>query len=190
MMTTNARHAIVTTPIGDVTLVATGPALTGIYFPHHWYQPAVRNFGPLVPASSETLFSAAADQLDEYFRGVRDSFELPVQTHGDDFQERVWSLVKEIPYGETVTYGELARKLGGVALAKDVGQAVGRNPLAIILPCHRVVGKDGKLTGYAGGLARKRALLELEAGGRDLRTGSEPPRHVRQTSLALATGGR
>jgi methylated-DNA-[protein]-cysteine S-methyltransferase len=113
-----------------------------------------------------------------------------VQTHGDAFQERVWSLVKEIPYGETATYGELATTLGSLALARDVGQAVGRNPLAVIVPCHRVVGKDGKLTGYAGGLSRKRALLELEARQLYLRAGTESPHLRQQSSLVLAAGGR
>src|SRR4051812_24271894 len=89
MTTANTRHAVVNTPLGDVTLVATGPALAGIYFAHHWYQPNRRNFGRLVPAASDSLLSATAGQLDEYFRRVRDLFDLPVQTHGDEFQERV-----------------------------------------------------------------------------------------------------
>ena len=83
-------------------------------------------------------------------------------TGGDAFQRQVWALVDEIPYGETATYGDLARRLGDVRLAKDVGAAVGRNPLCVLVPCHRVVGRDGRLTGYAGGLSRKRFLLDLE----------------------------
>jgi methylated-DNA-[protein]-cysteine S-methyltransferase len=93
---------------------------------------------------------------------ARERFELPLDARGDDFQHRVWDLIDRIGYGQTVSYGELARELGGQVLAKDVGAAVGRNPLCVIVPCHRVVGKDGALTGYAGGLARKRFLLDLE----------------------------
>ena len=88
---------------------------------------------------------------------------MPVRADGDEFQHRVWDLIAAIPYGETVSYGELARRLGGGVLAKDVGSATGRNPLSVVVPCHRVVGKDGSLTGYAGGLKRKRYLLDLES---------------------------
>ena len=91
------------------------------------------------------------------------AFQLPTATEGDPFQERVWSVLKEIPFGDTTTYGEIADRLGDRTQARAVGQAVGRNPLSIIVACNRVVGRDGKLKGYAGGLERKRSLLELEA---------------------------
>jgi methylated-DNA-[protein]-cysteine S-methyltransferase len=153
----SVNHTTVDTPIGELTLVARDGRLTGVYFPHHWYKPDPAAFGP----HTETGFEAAASQLAEYFAGQRTSFDLPLEARGDPFKIRVWDLIRAIPYGQTVTYGDLAAKLGE-ATAKDVGAAVGRNPLSVVVPCHRVVGKDGSLTGYAGGLARKRFLLDLE----------------------------
>jgi methylated-DNA-[protein]-cysteine S-methyltransferase len=145
-------------PIGELTLVADDGGLTGLYFPHHWYRPDPAAFGRRV----ETGFGEVSRQLAEYFAGQRQRFDLPLDARGDEFRRRVWELIAAIPYGRTATYGELARDLGGGVLAKDVGAAVGRNPLSVIVPCHRVVGKDGRLTGYAGGLGRKRFLLDLE----------------------------
>ena len=98
----------------------------------------------------------------EYLAGGRTSFDLPTAAAGDPFQRRVWERIARIPYGSTTTYGEIARELGDPALARRVGGAVARNPLSVVVPCHRVVGRDGALTGYAGGLERKRLLLELE----------------------------
>ena len=134
--------------------------LSGVYFPGHWTRPDRSRFG----ARNDAAFEDVRRQLTEYFAGERTAFELQTSSDGDDFQQRVWALIDAIPYGRTATYGELAGSLGDVRLARDVGTAVGQNPLSLIRPCHRVVGKDGKLTGYAGGLERKRALLELEAG--------------------------
>jgi methylated-DNA-[protein]-cysteine S-methyltransferase len=145
-------------PIGELTLVADDGRLTGVYFPHHWYRPDPATFG----RRAETGFGEVKRQLAEYFAGERQRFDLPLDARGDEFQRRVWELIGRIPYGHTATYGDLARELGGQVPAKDVGAAVGRNPLSVIVPCHRVVGKDGSLTGYAGGLARKRFLLDLE----------------------------
>ena len=156
------RHAIVDTQIGEVTLVAADSGLVGLYFSRHWYKPAVETFGDQVDPETDPVFSVAARELGEYLAGTRTSFDIPIHIHGDPFEERVWALVNKIPYGQTVTYGELAEQLGDKSLAQDVGQAVGHNPLCVIVPCHRVVGKDGKLTGYAGGLERKRFLLDLE----------------------------
>jgi methylated-DNA-[protein]-cysteine S-methyltransferase len=153
-----ASHTIADSPLGALTLVMDEGRLTGVYFPHHWYAPDSATFGPRV----ETGFKEVTSQLAEYFAGDRDGFDLPLEARGDEFQCQVWELIRGIGYGQTVTYGELARELGGRVAAKDVGAAVGRNPLSVVVPCHRVVGKDGKLTGYAGGLARKRFLLELE----------------------------
>jgi methylated-DNA-[protein]-cysteine S-methyltransferase len=146
------------TPIGEFTLVADGGALIGVYFPHHWYRPDPGSFG----RRSDAGFGEVRRQLAEYFAGARERFDLPLEARGDEFDRRVWELIGRIPYGQTVTYGDLARELGGQVLAKDVGAAVGRNPLSVIVPCHRVVGRGGRLTGYAGGLARKRFLLDLE----------------------------
>jgi methylated-DNA-[protein]-cysteine S-methyltransferase len=145
-------------PIGELTLVADDGRLTGVYFSRHWYRPDPASFG----RRAKTGFEEVRRQLDEYFTGERQSFALPLDARGDEFQRRVWELIGAIGYGQTATYGDLARELGGQVLAKDVGAAVGRNPLSVIVPCHRVVGKDGRLTGYAGGLARKRFLLDME----------------------------
>ena len=151
-------HTVTGSPLGDLTLVADDGCLTGVYFRHHWYRPDPSGFG----GRADTGFTEVSRQLGEYFAGEREHFDLPLDARGNEFQRRVWDLVRRIPYGQTASYGELARQLGGGVLAKDVGAAVARNPLCVIVPCHRVVGKDGRLTGYAGGLARKRFLLELE----------------------------
>ena len=112
--------------------------------------------------SADPVLAAAAVQLGEYFVGERTVFDLPLAPRGDDFQRKVWALLCEIPYGETRSYGQLARALGDVNLSQAVGWANGRNPISIIVPCHRVIGSDGSLVGYAGGLDRKRFLLSLE----------------------------
>lgn len=156
------RHTRIESALGELTLVADGDTLAGLYFPHHWYRPSEDTLGRLVDAGSDPLFAEAAAQLDAYLAGRRTSFDIPIALAGDEFQQRVWALLTGIAYGETTTYGSLAAKLGDPTLAQRVGQAVGRNPLSVIVPCHRVVGKDGKLTGYAGGIARKRFLLALE----------------------------
>jgi methylated-DNA-[protein]-cysteine S-methyltransferase len=159
----SATHTTTDSPLGELTLVASGGVLSGIYFPGHWHMPAQEVFG----SRSERGFERAQQQLREYFVGERTEFELETTVVGEDFQRRVWTLIDRIPYGQTTTYGEMAKELGDPALAREVGAAVGRNPLSIVVPCHRVVGKGGKLTGYAGGLERKRTLLELE-GARNL----------------------
>jgi methylated-DNA-[protein]-cysteine S-methyltransferase len=154
----SVTHTTIDSPVGELTLVARDGSLTGVYFPHHWYRPDPATFGDRDDAG----FGETKRQLAEYFDGDREQFDLPLDPRGDAFQHRVWELINRIPYGQTTTYGDLAKELGEGTLAKDVGAAVGRNPLSVIVPCHRVVGKDGSLTGYAGGLARKRFLLDLE----------------------------
>jgi methylated-DNA-[protein]-cysteine S-methyltransferase len=156
-----ATHTVVDSPLGALTLVAEHDALTGLYFRHHWYLPDRATFGQQV----ERGFDEVRQQLTEYFAGDRHTFDLPLRAAGNEFQHRVWALLAHIEHGCTTTYGELARELGDPSLARDVGAAVGRNPLSIVVPCHRVVGKGGKLTGYAGGLDRKRFLLDLEKSG-------------------------
>jgi methylated-DNA-[protein]-cysteine S-methyltransferase len=156
-----ATHTMIDSPLGDLTLTARDGVLSGLYFPGHWYMPAPGVFG----VRSERGFEQAEEQLGEYFAGGRTEFDLATTIAGDDFQRRVWELIDRIPHGQTTTYGAMAQKLGDPTLARRVGGAVGRNPLSIVVPCHRVVGKDGKLTGYAGGLERKRFLLELEGVG-------------------------
>jgi methylated-DNA-[protein]-cysteine S-methyltransferase len=152
-------HTTIPTPIGELTLVAEDGVLSGIYYPGHWTLPDPSGFGPRVDEG----FEEAERQLAEYFDGERTTFDLPTVAHGDGFHRRVWDLLARIPYGQTTTYGALARELGEPASARAVGRAVGANPLSIICPCHRVVGADGSLTGYAGGLDRKRRLLDLES---------------------------
>ena len=153
-----AAHTTIRSSLGDLTVVARGGAVTGLYFPHHWHLPDRAGFGEYQDAG----FDDVRRQLDEYLAGERREFDLPAETAGSPFQERVWQLIRQIPYGATVSYGELARALGDGATAQEVGAAVGRNPVSIIIPCHRVVGASGGLTGYAGGLRRKRILLDLE----------------------------
>lgn len=159
---TDVRHAVVETSLGGLTVVASGGAITGLYFPHHWYMPPGSSLGRRVEVGEDALISRAATQLGEYLDGDRTAFDLPTRTNGDAFQERVWAMLREIPFGETTTYGELAERLGNKALAQSVGQAVGHNPISIVVACHRVVGSNGKLTGFAGGLERKQRLLEIE----------------------------
>ena len=154
-------HALLATSLGELTVVRDDEALTGLYFPRHWPRPDRAAFGPRADAGFEDM----ARQLGEYLAGDRSAFELPVKANGTDFDRRVWELIAEIPYGQTTTYGDLARDLGAGTDPPDVGAAVGRNPLSIVIPCHRVIGSTGKLTGYAGGLERKRALLQIEHAG-------------------------
>jgi methylated-DNA-[protein]-cysteine S-methyltransferase len=147
------RHAVIPSPIGDLTLVVDEGAVTHLLMG----DPG----GDVGPRDDQAL-PAARQQLDEYFAGERREFDLPLAPRGDDFKQRVWALLREIPYGETRSYGDLARALGDVSLSRAVGTANARNPISIVVPCHRVIGSDGSLTGYAGGLDRKRFLLALE----------------------------
>jgi methylated-DNA-[protein]-cysteine S-methyltransferase len=156
------RHASVSTAIGDLTFVASDDALIGIYFPQHWVGLERANRGVEVHAHDDPVISDAAAQLNEYLAGERTTFTIKTAAEGDEFQKRVWAILEEIPFGQTVTYGDIAEKLGEKSLARVVGKAVGSNPLSIIVPCHRVVGAGGKLTGYAGGLERKQHLRALE----------------------------
>ncbi len=157
------RHTTIDSPLGELTLVGNRDALTGLYFPHHWHPPAADGLGRYVDPATDALFGHAADQLNEYLTGRRTRFDLPTALIGEPSQQRVWKLLVDIAYGETTTYGALAAGLADGTTAYEVGQAVGRNPVSIIVPCHRVVGKNGALMGYAGGLKRKRFLLDLEA---------------------------
>ena len=156
------RHTVIDSSLGELTLVADDDALTGVYFRHHWHPPTPDALGDYVEPAADELFRRATEQLHQYLAGERTGFDLPIASVGDPHQRRVWDLLADIGYGQTKTYGELAADLADGTTAYEVGQAVGRNPLSIVVPCHRVVGKDGSLTGYAGGLQRKRFLLELE----------------------------
>lgn len=140
-------------PVGPLTLTASEDALTGIAFG------GAGNGGGAPPSA---LLARTARELEEYFAGKRRTFTVPLAPAGTDFQRKVWAALRAIPYGGTVSYGDLARRIGKPGAAIAVGQANGRNPIPIIVPCHRVIGADGRLVGYAGGLEIKRALLRLE----------------------------
>lgn len=159
-------HTVIDSPVGALTLVAEDAALTGIYFAIHRRRDRLPDFGELV--SSSGLFGDAARQLGEYFAGDRRVFDLPLAPRGDQFQQSVWAQLRQIPYGQTRSYGDLAKAIGRPGAAQAVGAANGANPLSIVVPCHRVLGADGSLTGYAGGLGRKRFLLELERPAADV----------------------
>jgi len=161
-MTTDIRHTVIDSPVGELTLVAAGNDLTGVYFTRRNRSQDGAFFGEQVEPATDSILAQAADQLDEYFAGHRTAFNLSMKLHGDAFQARIWELLNDIPYGETVSYGEIAARYGDKQLARNVGQAVGSNPISVIVPCHRVIGKDGSLVGYGGGLDRKRTLLALE----------------------------
>ncbi|MGH8861051.1 MAG: methylated-DNA--[protein]-cysteine S-methyltransferase [Jatrophihabitantaceae bacterium] len=158
----DTRHIVVDTDLGPITLVAWDAAVVGLYYRHHIRRPAQEALGPQVEESSDPLLGNAAEQLRDYLAQRRNDFDLPLAADGDTFQHAVWDLVAAIPRGATTTYGRIAEQLGDRTLAYRVGQAVGANPLCILVPCHRVVGADGSLTGYAGGLKRKQVLLQLE----------------------------
>jgi methylated-DNA-[protein]-cysteine S-methyltransferase len=161
-ITTSTRHVVIDSPIGPLTLVRDDDGLTGLYYPGHWTRPDQATFGSRVEPSGDEGFDEAIAQLREYFAGERQEFDLPVTPLGSERARQVWQLLAEIPYGQTTTYGALAAKVGSGVDARDIGGFVGANPLSIFIPCHRVIGSNGKLTGYAGGLERKRYLLELE----------------------------
>lgn len=144
---------IVPSPVGPLTLTQEDQALTGLHFGEHPQQGAE---GPT------PLLEEAARQLEEYFAGQRKEFSLPLAPKGTEFQLRVWQALLQIPYGETRSYGELAAMVGNPKACRAVGGANHRNPLSILIPCHRVVGTKGSLTGYAGGLSVKEFLLKLE----------------------------
>jgi methylated-DNA-[protein]-cysteine S-methyltransferase len=143
---------IVDSPIGPLRLTANETAVTGLWMG------ASGEFS----ASESPILNLAAAQLGEYFEGKRTDFELPLEPDGTDFERSVWHELTRIPYGETISYGQLANRLGNPKAVRAVGRANGQNPISIIIPCHRVIGASGHLVGYGGGLDRKRLLLDLE----------------------------
>jgi methylated-DNA-[protein]-cysteine S-methyltransferase len=160
-VTDRRAHTIVDSPLGPITLVASNGVLSGLYMDGQRYVPLAESFGE----HDIALFEDASRQVKEYFDGSRSTFDLPVTLRGSPFQRQVWQSLQEIHFGETISYGELAVWVGRPKASRAVGHAVGHNPISIVVPCHRVVGADGSLTGYAGGIERKRYLLALEAGG-------------------------
>jgi methylated-DNA-[protein]-cysteine S-methyltransferase len=157
------QHTVVDSPYGPLTLVATDGVLSGLYMTGQRHRPGEETFG--VP--DKTPFGAAVEQLAAYFARELTVFDLPMHFDGTPFQRSVWDQLRRIPYGETRTYGELAEMLGNRSASRAVGLANGRNPIGIIVPCHRVIGSSGSLVGYGGGLDRKKRLLAFEQGTPD-----------------------
>ncbi|MZD05089.1 methylated-DNA--[protein]-cysteine S-methyltransferase [Streptomyces sp. SID5785] len=158
--TQHTQHTVIDSPYDLLTLVATDGVLSGLYMTGQRHRPAEETFG----VRDERPFGAVTEQLDAYFRGELTRFDVPLALHGTPFQRSVWDQLRAIPYGETRTYGELAEALGSPGASRAVGLANGKNPIGVIVPCHRVVGANGSLTGYGGGLPRKQRLLDLERG--------------------------
>ncbi|MFI7412002.1 methylated-DNA--[protein]-cysteine S-methyltransferase [Streptomyces sp. NPDC049627] len=154
------QHTVIDSPYGPLTLVAEDGVLCGLYMTGQRHRPPEDTFGE----RDETPFGAVIDQLHAYFAGELKEFTLELHLSGTEFQRRVWDQLRRIPYGETRSYGQLADALGNSGASRAVGLANGRNPIGIIVPCHRVVGANGGLTGYGGGLDRKQRLLDLEGG--------------------------
>jgi methylated-DNA-[protein]-cysteine S-methyltransferase len=151
-------YSTVSTPIGELMLCGDEHAVTALHLPGRWAKPGASW------RRDDARFAGVARQLEEYFAGERTTFDVELRMAGGPFEREVWAELLTIPYGETASYGEIARRLGRPHASRAVGAANGRNPVAIIVPCHRVIGSDGTLTGYGGGLDCKRALLDLEAG--------------------------
>ncbi|MDH6438776.1 methylated-DNA-[protein]-cysteine S-methyltransferase [Streptomyces sp. SAI-144] len=154
------QHTVIDSPYGPLTLVADDGVLCGLYMTDQRHRPPQETFGE----PDDVWSKEAEDQLMAYFEGELKEFTLEVRLHGTAFQRTVWEQLRRIPHGETRTYGELADALGNPKASRAVGLANGRNPIGIIVPCHRVVGADGSLTGYGGGLERKQRLLDFERG--------------------------
>jgi methylated-DNA-[protein]-cysteine S-methyltransferase len=153
-------------PVGELLLTASDAALTGVYFSTSRRGPPPAHHADWIEADGQgpasALLARARQQLTEYFDGTRTSFDLPLEALGSAFEHRVWNALRTIPYGTTTSYGDLARRLGDPKGSRAIGAANGKNPIPIIVPCHRVVGANGDLTGFGGGLERKRWLLEHE----------------------------
>ncbi|HWA13998.1 MAG TPA: methylated-DNA--[protein]-cysteine S-methyltransferase [Burkholderiales bacterium] len=154
-------HCLHDSPIGPLLLLTDGQCLTGLHTQNDKYRPHIRR--EWIEDARARPFDQARIELDEYFAGRRRAFTLPLNAQGTGFQRRVWEQLCAIPFGETISYGELARRVGNPNASRAVGMANSRNPISIVVPCHRVIGADKSLTGYAGGLDRKKALLEHEA---------------------------
>ena len=148
-------------PIGPLLLMSDATSITGLHTENDKHRPPVRP--EWVRDDGLPLFAQAVAQLRAYFEGALTAFDLPLAPQGTDFQTRVWRELCNIPFGETISYAELARRIGRPGASRAVGHSNARNPISIVVPCHRVIGADNSLTGYAGGLERKRALLEHEA---------------------------
>ncbi len=158
------HYRTVDSPIGALALAGRGRALTNLRMLNQTYEPDRGNW-----VRDDRAFPDAVDQLEAYFAGKRTDFDVELNLVGSEFQRRVWQALLTIPYGETRSYGQVAEQIGAAGAARAVGLANGHNPIAIIVPCHRVIGANGSLTGYGGGLDRKRSLLEMEKTVREMR---------------------
>ncbi|MFD3514976.1 methylated-DNA--[protein]-cysteine S-methyltransferase [Streptomyces sp. NPDC058657] len=156
------QHTVIDSPYEPLTLVATDGVLSAVYMVNHRHMPSPETFGD----RHDGPFPQVVEQLNAYFEGELTEFTLPLHLAGTPFQRSVWEQLLTIPYGETRSYGQLAAQLGKAGASRAVGLANGKNPISIVVPCHRVIGSGGSLTGYGGGLDRKRALLALEGGVR------------------------
>jgi methylated-DNA-[protein]-cysteine S-methyltransferase len=154
------RYSLVPSPLGEILLAFDDDALTGLYFVGQKDEPAVA--ADWRRDDGHPIARSVSAQLLRYFDGGGARFDVPLRLEGTDFRRRVWQVLREIPAGRTICYGDVAARVGLPAAVRAVGTAIGRNPVSIIVPCHRVIGRDGTLTGYAGGLHRKRYLLQLE----------------------------
>ncbi len=162
------------TPLGTMLLVASAEGLCGAYFVDQKYVPAIAAHWR--ERDDDALLNAAAAQLRAYFAGALKRFDVPLAAVGTAFQQSVWNAIASVGYGERISYGELARRAGRAGSVRAAGTATGRNPISIIVPCHRIVGADGSLTGYAGGLPRKQRMLALELGmGMEMASGTASP---------------
>ena len=162
--TTRPPRRFIDTPIGPITLIASDQGLRAVMWPGEAPGRVTLERGGESAASpaAAAILDTAADQLDEYFDGERTEFDVPLDPIGTEFQQSAWAALRTIPYGETISYGEQAARVGDRRKARAVGAANGRNPISIIVPCHRVVGSNGSLTGFAGGLENKAWLLDHE----------------------------
>ena len=151
------HYRTIDSPIGPLALAGRGRVLTNLRMLNQTHEPNSKDWVP-----DDRAFPDVVEQLEAYFAGERTDFDLELGLAGSEFQRRVWQALLTIPYGETRSYGQVAEQIGATGSARAVGLANGRNPIAIVVPCHRVIGASGSLTGYGGGLDRKRSLLELE----------------------------
>lgn len=158
------RQRTIESPIGRLILIADDDGLTHVLFRNHGLRDLGLDDRDVPTRPDDPVLTAAGEQLDEYFARDRTRFDLPLHVDGTDFEVAVWQAMTTIPYGETISYGEQAERAGYPGAYQAVGASNGQNPLAIVIPCHRVIGSDGSLVGFGGGLAMKRELLDLEAG--------------------------
>ncbi len=157
-MSSMPYYSLIPSHLGNITIQCNDNALLGIWFETHTTKPA--SLG--IKADAHPLLTEAQQQLQQYFTGTRQQFSLPFELHGTEFQKQVWCALTKIPFGYTASYQDLAIAIGRPKAVRAVGATNGKNPLSIVIPCHRVIGANGKLTGYAGGIERKQQLLELE----------------------------